>query len=246
MTDFENRLRAEVTRRTEDFAPSPDLPERIGKRVRRRRRQRRLTAAGLSAGLAVAVVAGFVVTRPADDGADVVAEGRRSTTTAASPSPTSPPTIDEDTPTTTTTETTEATGPTDGGGPTTSTPSPSATTGTTEATPTTTVPVDLKPADDMQPAASTCGQPSGSIAEVTINPDIPSPRCTEVTADQRLQVRNNTDQQITVSLADFSATLSPGAAQLYDRPFGDYLEPGVHRITVSLYGDSGPEIWLLP
>lgn len=75
-------------------------------------------------------------------------------------------------------------------------------------------------------------------------PPMRSPRCVRVTADQRLQIRNATDQPATVSLAHHSATIAPGETALFDQPFGDYLQPGVHRITMSTYGSSGAEVWL--
>jgi hypothetical protein len=236
MTDFEDRLRSEVTSRTDAFAPSSDLPQRIGTRVRRHQRRRRLAGGVLSAGLAVAVVTGVVMARPSDDGADVVAGGSDSTTTTPSSAPSgSPPTSDTSATTGEPTVTTESTEPT-------SPPSSAATTTPTQAT--TTTASDLKPPDSQTPAAGVCAPATGQAVEVVINPDVPSPRCTQVTADQRLQVRNNTDQQVSVSFADFSATLAPGASQLFDRAFGDYLQPGVHGVDVSLYGGSGPEIWL--
>lgn len=102
-----------------------------------------------------------------------------------------------------------------------------------------------KPPDAETPAAGTCGEPTEPVVEVVVNPDIPSPRCVRVTTDQRLQIRNATDQPATVSLAHHSATIAPGETALFDQPFGDYLQPGVHRITMSTYGSSGAEVWLV-
>jgi hypothetical protein len=240
MTDFESRLREEVTRRTQGFSPSPDLPDRIHAQVRRRRRRRAMTTGGLSAGaVAVVAVLGLLLTRSPDTGDDVVASGDRPPSTAP-PSTTSPPSTTAGTPATEPESTTEGTA----APPPSSTPPTSATTATTA--PTTTTAPDLKPPDSMQPAAGTCAQPTQPVVEVVIHPDIPSPRCTRVTPEQRLQVRNDTDQEVTVSLDAFTATLAPGATQADDRAFGDYLQPGVHRISVTLYGSSGPEIWLSP
>jgi hypothetical protein len=81
---------------------------------------------------------------------------------------------------------------------------------------------------------------------VVLNPDIPSPRCVKVTATQRLRLRNSTGESVTVTFAGSSTTLASGQTHLYDQAFGDYLAPGVHRVSVSFYGDSGPEIWLQP
>jgi hypothetical protein len=96
------------------------------------------------------------------------------------------------------------------------------------------------------PAAGTCGSAGGSVVEVVLNPDIPSPRCVRVTAAQRLRLRNSTGESVTVTFAGSSTTLASGQTHLYDQAFGDYLAPGVHRVSVSFYGDSGPEIWLQP
>lgn len=241
MADFEDRLRAEVTRHTEEFSPSPDLPERIHTQVGRRSRQRRAVAAGaLSVGAAaIAIPALLLVTRPSDD-TTVVTDGTRPTPTASSDLST---TTDPAGRSGTGPEGTETTDTTTQPSPTSSEPvtRPPSTTGTT----TTTQP-DLKPPDSQTPAAGVCSQAPGGAADVTMNFDVPSPRCTEVTPDQILRVFNNTEEEITVSLADFSATIAPGGpAAVFDTPFGEYLQPGVHRINVSpLYGESGPVIWL--
>jgi hypothetical protein len=116
---------------------------------------------------------------------------------------------------------------------------PSTTTTVPASTPST-----LKPPDADAPAAGTCGTSQDEVVEVTINPDIPSPRCVQVTADQRLRIVNRADQPCDVSLAQFSATLQPGESTDFDMPFGDYLEPGVHRVGMSIYGSSGAEVWL--
>jgi hypothetical protein len=68
-----------------------------------------------------------------------------------------------------------------------------------------------------------------------------------VTADQRLQVRNDTDQQVTVTVGGWvTDTLDPGESGVIGGRFGGYLEPGVHRVSVSPYDPGGPEIWLAP
>jgi hypothetical protein len=103
----------------------------------------------------------------------------------------------------------------------------------------------LRPPDSQTPAAGTCAEPTEAVVEVVINPDVPSPRCTRVGRSQQLQVRNATDQEVMVALGNFSATLPPGGTAVSERPFGDYLEPGVHRMFATLYNGSGPEIWLV-
>jgi hypothetical protein len=107
------------------------------------------------------------------------------------------------------------------------------------------------PPEGTAPAAGGCARFSGSQVLVEINPDVPSPRCTIVTAGQHLVVHNNTGElgqtprTVTVNWADYATrTLAPGASTTYPLPFGSYLLPGVHRVQTSMYGGSGPEIWL--
>ncbi len=124
---------------------------------------------------------------------------------------------------------------------TTETTGPRETTGTTATTEPQGGP--LKPPDSEQPTAGVCTPAD----EIVLGPDSPSPPCSLVTPDQRLQVRNDTDQQVMVSLGEFvSATLEPGASGVIGGRFGGYLEPGVHRVTVSPYDPGGPEVWLSP
>jgi hypothetical protein len=107
------------------------------------------------------------------------------------------------------------------------------------------------PADSHTPAAGACGTADGPVVVKAINPDTPQPRCTEVRADQRLEVVNDTDKfgqpgkPITVTFADFPARrLAVGQSTVFDRPFGDYLEVGVHDLHVD--GVAGAAIWLRP
>jgi len=44
-------------------------------------------------------------------------------------------------------------------------------------------------------------------------------------------------------LATYDGPPNPLASPI--RPFGEYLQPGVHRVTMSTYGSSGAEVWLL-
>jgi hypothetical protein len=248
MVDFEDRLRTELTRRAGELTVSEDLPERIHDRVRRRRRQQRVLAGAVSA-VVVAAVAGLVLVRSPGDGRLETATHGGPTTTTTEPA---------------TTADTPSTAPAGGGTP----PEATSTTSTTvdappETPPTsppgtsppgtsppgtspTTAPPHLKPPDSQNPTAGACGPASGPVAEITLNADVPSPRCTGVSAVQSLRVTNNTDQTVSVALAGYSATLPPGASRGLGGAFGDYLQPGVHRITVSLYGGSGPEIDLDP
>jgi hypothetical protein len=94
----------------------------------------------------------------------------------------------------------------------------------------------------QQPAAGICASFEGEMVVVTINPDIPDPRCSKVRPDQELTVINNTQNTLEVSIGRFRASLEPGAETIFDTPFGEYLEPGVHQLQVSPC--CGPELWL--
>lgn len=94
----------------------------------------------------------------------------------------------------------------------------------------------------MQPAAGICASFEGEIVEVTLNTDMPDPRCSEVRPDQKLRVINKTQNKLEVSIGSFTASLEPGAETVFDTPFGEYLAPGVHQLMVSPC--CGAEIWL--
>jgi hypothetical protein len=123
-----------------------------------------------------------------------------------------------------------------------------------QATPSTHASPGLWPADYDLPAAGVCGTDDGPIATVDANPDQPAPRCLIVRADQRLRVRNTTNnfkqpgQTITVQFAGYPARrLAVGEETLFDRPMGEYLAAGVHDVHLSVYqGSGGGEIWLKP
>lgn len=109
--------------------------------------------------------------------------------------------------------------------------------------------VSLAPADSKTPASGFCPDPPpGTVVTVTINPDVPSPRCQKVLANQQLRVVNNTSQTLTVSLGQNSLTIAPSQSQTITQTFGTYLASGVHHIITSSQlaqqGGAGPEIWL--
>jgi hypothetical protein len=93
------------------------------------------------------------------------------------------------------------------------------------------------------PAAGICAEaPGEAVISVEIFPDIPSPRCLKVSADQKLQVINRTDSALQLSLGRLEQKLQPQAETVLDAPFGDYLAPGVHILRAEPF--SGPEILL--
>lgn len=99
--------------------------------------------------------------------------------------------------------------------------------------------------DSTLPAAGTCELQSGAVATIVLNSDVPQPRCIQVFGGQRLQVVNGTSAGITVTFDSSDYPLEPGAKLTLDPPFGLMWQPGVHLLHTSLYGDSGPEIWLI-
>lgn len=94
----------------------------------------------------------------------------------------------------------------------------------------------------QQPVAGICASFDGQTVEIMINIDIPSPRCAKVQPNQTLVVVNTTQSTIQVSLGRFSSSILPGDQYSIDIPFGEYLAPGVHLITVTPY--FGAELWL--
>jgi hypothetical protein len=94
------------------------------------------------------------------------------------------------------------------------------------------------------PAAGVCQKVEGEFADVTINPDTPTPRCLRVTAIQRLRVTNALEHVVQFTLAGATTTLGAGERREVDSNFGSYLAPGVHVVHSPAYGGSGPELWL--
>src|SRR3990170_7648020 len=61
----------------------------------------------------------------------------------------------------------------------------------------------LKPADSQAPAAGVCEEPpAGDVATITVNVDTPSPRCSKITAGQRLRVVNSTSEAVGERILD--------------------------------------------
>lgn len=113
----------------------------------------------------------------------------------------------------------------------------------TETIAATTTPRELATPYALQPAAGICGGAiDEEIASVEIWPDIPSPRCLQVSADQKLRVVNRTNEVLSIKLGRLTGQIKPGEFLTLDEPFGNILEPGVHLLTVSPFG--GPELWL--
>jgi hypothetical protein len=112
-------------------------------------------------------------------------------------------------------------------------------------------PPGLVPADAQSPAAGGCGNATNGIAEVALNPDVPSPRCIIVHDTDHLRVKNNFAFAVRVDDGGGSFTVQPGASETGMKALGGYWATGVHRLKIfnaatnaALYGGSGPEIWL--
>jgi hypothetical protein len=83
------------------------------------------------------------------------------------------------------------------------------------------------------PAAGFCAEHEGSLVSVTINPDMPDPRCSLVSPDQYLRVVNMRGEMIKVSFVGNDVDIEPGGEHTFDQPFGNLLMPGVHHFAVS-------------
>jgi len=103
----------------------------------------------------------------------------------------------------------------------------------------------LAPPDAQQPAAGICADLLGELVTLEISPDVPSPRCARVTADQHLEVVNHTQVVIVVRLAGYEAQLEPGGAFRIEAPLGSYLETGVHWLKIEDHAANAPELWLI-
>ena len=99
-------------------------------------------------------------------------------------------------------------------------------------------------ADSDTPAAGICAQTDEHVVTLEINPDMPSPRCMQVTADQVLRLVNQTGIPLQLRLAWYEFSLEAGAALELNVPLGAYLAPGVHHLDTQGAG-SAPEIWVL-
>ncbi|HWB39399.1 MAG TPA: hypothetical protein VG604_04165 [Candidatus Saccharimonadales bacterium] len=100
------------------------------------------------------------------------------------------------------------------------------------------------PADSQAPAASSCEPQAGTQASVSINIDVPSPRCVQVSASQTLAIKNNDSQTVTVTLGSKAVTIAAGQTGTIAEQFGNYLEVGVHDMTTNAPSGGAPEIWL--
>lgn len=96
------------------------------------------------------------------------------------------------------------------------------------------------------PAAGVClGRPEDiEIVAMVLRPDVPQPRCLEVHGSQRLRIVNERAGAVQLVFAAFELDIPAGQGRLLELPFEEYLEPGIHVVTV----DGAPfgEVWLKP
>lgn len=98
----------------------------------------------------------------------------------------------------------------------------------------------------LTPAAGTCTESRGELAEVVLNPDSPSPRCLIVRATQRLKVVNRFPNQVTVLLGGKGLEVSGLGEGSFPLRFEQFLQKGGYVARISLYdpGTYGFEIRL--
>jgi hypothetical protein len=94
----------------------------------------------------------------------------------------------------------------------------------------------------QQPAAGICSTFDGAVVTITINVDTPDSRCAKVRSDQTLTVVNATLSTVQASIGRFSFSILPQAQYSIQVPFGDFLAPGVHLLSVT--SNMSAELWL--
>jgi hypothetical protein len=98
----------------------------------------------------------------------------------------------------------------------------------------------MVPAVSSVPAAGICPVVPGPIVTIATDPDVPTPRCVQIRADQRLEILNSSNGYgvrglpVTVVFADYPARIIPvGESTLFNRPVGDLLAVGVQSVYFS-------------
>lgn len=102
----------------------------------------------------------------------------------------------------------------------------------------------LVPADSQTPAAGSCNPVQGGTVSVTLNIDVPNPRCVIISGTQKLTLINGSGQTVSLNYGSYVSQIPPGNSYTFPLAAGLFLSPGVHRIQTSLYSGSGPEVWL--
>jgi hypothetical protein len=97
--------------------------------------------------------------------------------------------------------------------------------------------------DARYPAAGICEPAGEDPVTFVIGSDVASPRCARVAGWQRVRLVNNAAPS-TVVLGAVTIEMASGETVTLDWPVGERLQPGVHVIHVSIYGGTGPALWL--
>jgi hypothetical protein len=104
----------------------------------------------------------------------------------------------------------------------------------------------LAPSESDTPAAGVCPVDTDDIVTFTLSPDVPSPRCLQLTGRQKVRIANpSAAGAVTVAIGGTEPrVIDEGGSTTYDATLGTFLAPGVHGIRTSDYDGGGPEIWL--
>ena len=84
-------------------------------------------------------------------------------------------------------------------------------------------------------AAGVCPTESHELVSVTLEIDVPNPRCAVIKGSQRLRVTNHTSEIVHAVLGPLEMVLPPGSSLTIKEEFRTYLEPGGHTMTTDFY-----------
>lgn len=103
--------------------------------------------------------------------------------------------------------------------------------------------VTVHDAPSATPAAGVCGavDAAATVVVVTLNDDVPSPRCVKVTSTQKLKLVNKRTTTIKAGMYEYTADIAPNGDYTLPLNFGTFLAPGVHRAGMDNFA---AEIWL--
>lgn len=82
---------------------------------------------------------------------------------------------------------------------------------------------------------ASCSESKGELAEVILNPDVPSPQCLIVRGTQRLSVVNRFPDQVTVLLGGKGLEVSGAGEGSFPLRFEQFLQKGGHIGRISIY-----------
>jgi hypothetical protein len=94
------------------------------------------------------------------------------------------------------------------------------------------------------PAAGICQLVTEAVYVMTVSPDMPSPRCLQISQDAMIGFNNQSGAPLTARLGGYEFPLPENVDVIFNVPVGGYLAPGVHQLDTGGMG-SAPEIWVL-